>query len=76
MPLHASHFPRYFFVVYQLSLHGTKFNLNKPSTGTQNHKRMHDNLVKNINVITNLIDVSLTTNHFHYIGIPYHRLRF
>ena len=30
---------------------------------------MHNNLVKNINVITNLIDVTLTTNHFHHIGI-------
>ena len=25
---------------------------------------MHNNLVKNINLITNLIDVTLTTNHF------------
>ena len=32
---------------------------------------MHNNLVKNINVITNLIDVTLTTNHFHRIGIHY-----
>ena len=55
------------FVVYQLSLHGFKFNLNN----TQNHKRMHINLIKNINFITNLIDVTLTTNHFHHTGINY-----
>ena len=34
---------------------------------------MFNNLVKNINVIINLIDVTSTTNHFHYhyIGIHY-----
>ena len=32
---------------------------------------MHNNLVKNINVIKNLIDVILTTNHFHHVGIHY-----
>ena len=37
----------------------------------QAHRIMHNNLVKNINVITNLIDVTLTTNHFHRIGIHY-----
>ena len=32
---------------------------------------MHNNLVKNINVIINMIDVTLTANQFHHIGIHY-----
>ena len=32
---------------------------------------MHNNLVKNINMITNIIDLTSTTNHFHHIGINY-----
>ena len=32
---------------------------------------MHNNLVTNINVITNPIDVILTTNHFYQIRIHY-----
>ena len=32
---------------------------------------MHNNLVKNINVITNLINVTLTTNHVYHVGIHY-----
>ena len=36
-----------------------------------NRKCMHNNLVKNINVITIMIDVTSTINHFHHIGIHY-----
>ena len=30
---------------------------------------MHNNLIKNINFITNLIDVTLKTNHFHLVHL-------
>ena len=42
---------------------------NSPWIKFENHRWVHNNLVKHINVITNHIDVTSMENHFHHIGI-------
>ena len=60
-----------FSLVYEISLHYIEFNLNKTFNRHRITITLHNNLVKNINVIINLIDVTSIANHFQYIGIHY-----